>query len=260
MQQVSGSTVEAARRAQGRSRCSPHDARWKRVPVARGSDMRRKPSSCWLVPVECSLHSTSFEARGSYSRTEDRHRLADRRVGAWCRAVRINPCTWRQQREAALAAGSGRAHLRKSGNAGVRSLVGQQKRRGPLFDWDSALIRASRWLSSAQGQLVVWAILVWLVFSGRIGVIFDSFLILFALLSIAPVVGALVLRWWIAANVREGTCPNCRFPVTGLVGKEFRCPSCTQRILVEKNGNFVLSEDARSAVINVEAREVDTKD
>ncbi|KAK4529866.1 hypothetical protein CCYA_CCYA02G0723 [Cyanidiococcus yangmingshanensis] len=142
----------------------------------------------------------------------------------------------------------------------LQTLRSQDRRGGPRLDWNTAVIRASRWLSSTQGQLVIWALLVWLVISGRIGVIFDSFLILFAVLSFAPIVGAFALRWWISANVREGTCPNCRFPVTGIVGREFRCPSCSQRILAEKDGRFVFTEDARSAVINIEAREVDPKD
>jgi hypothetical protein len=158
------------------------------------------------------------------------------------------------------AVGTRRPRSWKRQSRWLYTLCCREQRDGPRLDWNTALIRASRWLSSTQGQLVIWALLVWLVISGRIGVIFDSFLILFALLSLAPVVGAFALRWWISANVREGSCPNCRFPVTGIVGREFRCPSCAQRILAEKNGTFVLSEDARSAVINIEAREIDAKD
>ncbi|KAK4536748.1 hypothetical protein CDCA_CDCA09G2773 [Cyanidium caldarium] len=137
---------------------------------------------------------------------------------------------------------------------GVCNLTAQRGRNGPPVD--DLLVRAGRFLSSSQGQLVAWALLVWLVVTGRIGFIFDSFLVLFALLSVAPVVGVLAFRWWFANNVKEGACPNCNANVAGIVGRDFPCPSCGQRIEAERSGAFVFREPAGSATINVEAKEV----
>lgn len=150
---------------------------------------------------------------------------------------------------------------------GLARLVAQQRRRtdsgGGNGDKkhferrvEELLIRGGRFLTSSRGQSVFWLLLVWLVVTGRIGWIFDSFLIVFVLLSLLPVVGAFALRWWLAANVKEGACPNCNRPVTGVVKRRFACPSCGQQIVADKRGAFVFDGPASAATINVEAREV----
>lgn len=117
------------------------------------------------------------------------------------------------------------------------------------------LFAAGRFLQSPSGQLVLWGLLFWLIFTGRIGIIFDSFLILFGVMTIVPVLAILGFRWWINRQLVQGTCPSCGTSVTGLRGQAFKCTVCGRPVQGENTGNFSV-KDPSSATIDIDAKEI----
>lgn len=115
---------------------------------------------------------------------------------------------------------------------------------------------AGRFLQSPSGQVVLWAGLVWLVVTGRIGIIFDSFLFLFAFVTIVPVVAVLAFRWWLSRQLVQGHCPSCGATVTGLKGQSFPCTVCGNTVQGEPSGRFSVKDPA-SATIDIDATEVE---
>ncbi|PXF46942.1 hypothetical protein BWQ96_03280 [Gracilariopsis chorda] len=118
------------------------------------------------------------------------------------------------------------------------------------------LLAAGRFLQSPSGQVVLWGGLVWLVLTGRIGIIFDSFLVLFAVVTIVPVAAMLGFRWWINRQLVQGTCPSCGASVTGLKGRAVNCAVCGNIVETENTGNFSV-KDPSSATIDIDAKEID---
>lgn len=118
------------------------------------------------------------------------------------------------------------------------------------------LLNAGRFFQSPSGQAVLWGGLIWLVLTGRIGFLFDSFLFLFALVTIVPVVAIIVFRWWVARQVVQGVCPSCGAEVTGLRNQDFQCMNCGNTVQGENTGNFSV-KDPSSATIDIDAKEVD---
>lgn len=118
------------------------------------------------------------------------------------------------------------------------------------------LLEAGRFLQSPPGQILLWAGLAWLVLTGRIGVLFDSFLILFAIVTIVPVIAMVGFRWWINRQLVQGTCPSCGAMVTGLKGQSFQCNVCGNTMQGENTGNFSV-KDPSKATIDIDAKEVD---
>ncbi len=130
-------------------------------------------------------------------------------------------------------------------------------------DWDKFQSRASeslqntgRFLQSSTGQAVLWGGLIWLVLTGRIGWIFDSFLYLLLFFSVAPIVGVIALRWWLNRQLVQGTCPSCGARVAGLRNQPFQCISCGQMVRGENGGDFSVNDPA-SATIDIDAKTVD---
>jgi len=127
--------------------------------------------------------------------------------------------------------------------------------RSPQSRLVDVALKAGRFAKSSNGQLAVWGVLVWLVITGRIGFIFDSFLVIFAVLSVVPVVGLLLFRWWVSSNIAEGACPNCGAAVTGIKAQPFQCMSCGQVIKADRSGSFDLN-DPTQATVDVQATDV----
>lgn len=130
-------------------------------------------------------------------------------------------------------------------------------------DWDrlqsraeDSLRNAGRFFQTSSGQVLLWGGLLWLILTGRIGWIFDSVLILLALLSVVPVVGILAFRWWLNRQLVQGVCPSCGAPVTGLRNQPFQCLSCGQVVQGEDMGSFSVN-DPSSATIDIDAKNVD---
>ena len=117
------------------------------------------------------------------------------------------------------------------------------------------LISAGQFFRSTSGQVILWGGLIWLVLTGRIGVLFDSFLILFAIVTIVPVIALLGFRWWINRQVVRGTCPSCGATVTSLRGQTFQCTSWGNTMQDEESGNFSV-KDPSSATIDIDAKEI----
>lgn len=103
---------------------------------------------------------------------------------------------------------------------------------------------------------MLWGGLVWLVLTGRIGFLFDSFLILVAVLSIVPVLAMLGFRWWVNRQLVQGICPSCGTSVTGLKGQSFPCTVCGNTVQGETTGDFSV-KDPSSATIDIDAKQVD---
>lgn len=97
---------------------------------------------------------------------------------------------------------------------------------------------------------------MWLVLTGRIGIIFDSFLVLFAVVTIVPVAAMLGFRWWISRQLVQGICPSCGASVTGLKGRAVNCTVCGTVFQAEKTGNFSV-KDPSSATIDIDAKEIE---
>ncbi len=111
-------------------------------------------------------------------------------------------------------------------------------------------------MQTNTGQAVLWGGLLWLLLTGRIGWIFDSFLFILFVFSVVPIIGIFVLRWWLNSQLERGQCPSCGAPVTGLKGRAFQCMNCGQVVKPEATGDFTVN-DPRSATIDIEAKRID---
>lgn len=99
-------------------------------------------------------------------------------------------------------------------------------------------------------------LVVWLLSAVGLGWVVKSFAILFALLLAAPIVGFLVLRWWLRRNLVEDQCPVCSHPSVGINGLQLRCPSCGEPLKVEQGRFLRLTPPG---TVDVQAIEVPTK-
>ena len=86
------------------------------------------------------------------------------------------------------------------------------------------------------GSLLTTGLFVYLLFSGKIFVVFDiifkSWLLFFAL-CVALIGG---VKLWTDANVVEGACPTCSSPVSAVKNKEGQsCLFCGQLVTAEKS-------------------------
>lgn len=113
-----------------------------------------------------------------------------------------------------------------------------------------------KFLASSTGQLFVWGGLFWLLISGQIGWILQSFLFLLFMFSVVPVLGILVLRFWLNRQLVQGECPSCGAAVTGLKGRSFQCMNCGQMIQNDEFGNFSVKDPA-TATIDIHAKRID---
>lgn len=78
---------------------------------------------------------------------------------------------------------------------------------------------------------------IWLLGAIGLGWLVKSFFILMALILVAPVIAYFGFRWWLRRNVIQSDCPVCHAEFVGLNKTEFRCPNCTEPLIVE-NGRF----------------------
>ncbi|EME28579.1 uncharacterized protein Gasu_39560 [Galdieria sulphuraria] len=128
------------------------------------------------------------------------------------------------------------------------------------------LKKTVQFFQSENGQFILFGLVCYLVLSGKISWIFDSFLIFFSVISIIPIIGLLVFRWWVTQNVVQVFCPNCSSPVVGIKGREVPCSNCGYLLTVDdqviiakdssnrKDGNK--KKQSTISVIDVDAREV----
>jgi hypothetical protein len=119
------------------------------------------------------------------------------------------------------------------------------------------LLRAGRFFQSSSGQLFLWAGFVWLVLSGNVSFIFDSFIFILLFVTVVPVVALFGFRWWVASQMVEGLCPNCGNAVNGMRGKSFQCMNCGQVVKGEGKDDFSWGTEPSSATIDVDAVDVE---
>lgn len=79
--------------------------------------------------------------------------------------------------------------------------------------------------------------IAWLLGAIGLGWLVKSFLVLLVLLTLAPIVGFVLFRWWLQRNLVQGNCPVCSFSLTGLNNTESICPNCGTSVKAE-NGEF----------------------
>jgi len=101
-------------------------------------------------------------------------------------------------------------------------------------------MRLNSSLQFTLGTLARWLAIfavIWLLGAVGLGWLVNSFLILFGLLLLAPVIAFVGFRWWLARNLIQDKCPVCRYEFTGLNKTQLQCPSCGEPLKVEQ-GHF----------------------
>lgn len=119
-----------------------------------------------------------------------------------------------------------------------------------------AVTSGIKFLQSPSGQIVLWIGLIWLVLTGRIGFIFESFLYIFLILSITPVLAVFAFRWYVGRKLVQVPCPNCGTVVTGIKGKSFPCTACGTMIY-DKQPDTSTYKDPTKATIDIDAKQID---
>lgn len=100
--------------------------------------------------------------------------------------------------------------------------------------------------------LSVFAI-AWLLGTVGLSWVINGFLIIVGLIIIAPIIGFLVLRWWLNRNLVTDNCPMCGYQFPSFNQIEFQCPSCGEPLKIEQGRFQRLSPPG---TIDVEAVEV----
>ena len=89
-----------------------------------------------------------------------------------------------------------------------------------------------------------------------LGWVINGFLIVLALVFIAPVFAFLGLQFWLKRKLIQAECPVCSYEFTGFKSTEFRCPSCGETLQVESDG---FGRQTPPGTIDVDAIEVSVK-
>jgi hypothetical protein len=110
-------------------------------------------------------------------------------------------------------------------------------------------------LSGAGCWLTLFATLL-LLGSIGLGWLVKSFLLLLALLIIAPIVAFLGFRWWLQRNLISGDCPVCSYDLTAVNGMDFQCPNCGEALQATE-GQFL--RQTPPGTIDVEVIEVPSR-
>lgn len=90
----------------------------------------------------------------------------------------------------------------------------------------------------------------WLLGAVGLGWLVKSVLVLILLLTLAPIVGFIVFRWWLQRNLVQAECPVCSFNLTGLNNTESICPSCGTALKAE-DGRFKRTTPAGTIEVDV---------
>ncbi len=94
------------------------------------------------------------------------------------------------------------------------------------------------WLNnSGLGCLLTFLLLGLFLGSVGLGWVVNGFLIVIALILIAPVIILWGIRWWLQRNLVEDQCPVCRYEFTGFNQTQCQCPNCGEPLKIE-GGHF----------------------
>lgn len=95
---------------------------------------------------------------------------------------------------------------------------------------------------------------VWLLGSIGLGWLIKSLVVIVALVSLAPILIFVGLRFWLKQNLVQADCPVCDLNLTGLRHTETICPSCGTPLKAE-DGQFKRITDD-DGTIDVQAVDV----
>ncbi|YAI81724.1 MAG: hypothetical protein ACQJCO_07985 [cyanobacterium endosymbiont of Rhopalodia sterrenbergii] len=94
------------------------------------------------------------------------------------------------------------------------------------------------WLNNFSLSCLLTFLLLGLFLSSvGLGWILNSFLILIALIFIAPAIILWRIRWWLQRDLVEDKCPVCNYGFTGFNKTEGQCPHCGESLKIEE-GHF----------------------
>lgn len=119
--------------------------------------------------------------------------------------------------------------------------------------------RFNKLLQINTSGLGCWASIILTIFvltSVGLGWVINGFIILVALVFIAPVIGFWGLQWWLKRKLIQAQCPVCSYEFTGFKNTEFNCPSCGEALQVEAEQ---FSRITPPGTIDVDAVEVSVK-
>lgn len=119
--------------------------------------------------------------------------------------------------------------------------------------------RSNKLLQLNTSGLGCWASIILTIFvltSVGLGWVINGFIILVALVFIAPVIGFWGLQWWLKRKLIQAQCPVCSYEFTGFKNTEFNCPSCGEALQVEAEQ---FSRITPPGTIDVDAVEVSVK-
>lgn len=119
--------------------------------------------------------------------------------------------------------------------------------------------RFNKLLQLNTSGLGCWASIILTIFvltSVGLGWVINGFIILVALVFIAPVIGFWGLQWWLKRKLIQAQCPVCSYEFTGFKNTEFNCPSCGEALQVEAEQ---FSRITPPGTIDVDAVEVSVK-
>lgn len=97
---------------------------------------------------------------------------------------------------------------------------------------------------------------IFILTSVGLGWVINGFIILLALLFIAPIITFWGFQWWLKRKLLQAQCPVCNYEFTGFKNTEFNCPSCGEVLKVEAEK---FSRVTPPGTIDIEAIEVSVK-
>lgn len=68
-----------------------------------------------------------------------------------------------------------------------------------------------------------------------LGWIVNSFLFLFVLALVAPVLIFWSAQWWLRRKLVQDNCPVCNYQFTSFKNTEFQCPNCNEPLQITGN-------------------------
>jgi predicted RNA-binding Zn-ribbon protein involved in translation (DUF1610 family) len=96
--------------------------------------------------------------------------------------------------------------------------------------------RSNKLLQLNTSGFRCWASIILVIFimtSVGLGWVINGFIILIALLLIAPAISFWGFQWWLRRKLVQAQCPVCSYEFTGFKNTEFNCPSCGETLQVE---------------------------
>ena len=110
---------------------------------------------------------------------------------------------------------------------------------------------------SGFGCLLTLVVLSLLLGSAGLQWVVNGVLIFIALVTITPIIGFWIFRWWLKQNLVEDNCPVCNYTLTGFNNTDCRCPNCGELLQVQA-GKFI--RETPPGTIDVEVVDVSNSD